>query len=203
MEDIYRSNPRVDEKNKCASFNGMFRSGERKKLDCLREMKGKYATIVKEPPEPLELCQVQVVGYSFQGNRFLLCMFSDFIMLWPQLMFLSPPPPPKKNNNKKHTITNKHTHTKTQQQTNTFLCCCFSPMKVRDVCSPHENYGVAIFSMRITGCNASPWENPISMRNTGCCMFLHEKYGVAISVHKKYGVVIFLHDKYGVAISLH
>ena len=111
MEDIYRSNPRVDEKNKCASFNGMFRSGERKKLDCLREMKGKYATIVKEPPEPLELCQVQVVGYSFQGNRFLLCMFSDFIMLWPQLMFLSPPPPPPAPPQKK---THKKTKNKKQ-----------------------------------------------------------------------------------------
>ena len=79
MEDIYRSNPRVDEKNKCASFKGMFRNGERKQIDCLREMKGKYVTIVKEPPGPLEFCQVQVMGYSFRGNMFLWCMFFDFI----------------------------------------------------------------------------------------------------------------------------
>ena len=80
MEDIYRSNPRVDKKNMCAFFNGVFRNGERKKIDCRREMKGKYATIVKEPPDPLELCQVQVVGYSFQGNIFLLCVFFYFIL---------------------------------------------------------------------------------------------------------------------------
>ena len=80
MEDIYRSNPRVDEKNKCASFNGVFRNGERKKIDCLREMKGKYVTIVKEPPEPLEFCQVQVVGYSFRGKMFIfVCACFDFI----------------------------------------------------------------------------------------------------------------------------
>ena len=79
MEDIYRSNPRVDEKNKCAFFNGVFRNGERKKIDCLREMRGKYVTIVKEPPGPLEFCEVEVMGYSFMGKMLLYFRF-DFIL---------------------------------------------------------------------------------------------------------------------------
>ena len=68
MEDIYRSNPRVDEKNKCASFKGRFRNGQTKKIDCLREMRGRYVTIVKEPPEALAFCEVEAFGYIFRGK---------------------------------------------------------------------------------------------------------------------------------------
>ena len=99
MEDIYRSNPRVDEKNKCASFNGRFRNGERKKIDCLREMRGRYVTIVKEPPEPLELCEVEVFGYIFRGKIITahFCFnFKSNLNCVVSVNSLPPPPPPTK-----------------------------------------------------------------------------------------------------------
>ena len=84
MEDIYRSNPRVDDKNKCASFNGLFRTGQTKKFDCPREMRGKYVTIVKEPPEALEFCEVEVFGYSFKGKMLLYFSLTLYCMLLSQ-----------------------------------------------------------------------------------------------------------------------
>ena len=93
MEDIYRSNPQVDDKNKCASFNGLFRTGQTKKIDCPREMRGKYVTIVKEPPEALEFCEVEVFGYSFKGKMLLYFRF-DFILYVVVSVKFSPPPPP-------------------------------------------------------------------------------------------------------------
>ena len=39
-----------------------------KKIDCLREMRGRYVTIVKEPPEALAFCEVEAFGYIFRGK---------------------------------------------------------------------------------------------------------------------------------------
>ena len=99
MEDIYRSDPRVDDKNKCASFKGLFRTGQTKKIDCLREMRGKYVTIVKEPPEALEFCEVEVFGYSFNGKMlyfrfdFILCVVVSVKLSLPPSHPPSPPHP--------------------------------------------------------------------------------------------------------------
>lgn len=37
-------------------------------MACSEEIKGRFLTILKDPPEPLELCEVQAFGYSYRGE---------------------------------------------------------------------------------------------------------------------------------------
>ena len=62
----------VTQDMKCSTkFRDSFSTGQRLKIPCGGEINGRYVTILQDPPEPLEFCEVQVYGYSFRGNMVL------------------------------------------------------------------------------------------------------------------------------------
>ena len=157
MEDIYRSDPRVDEKNKCASFNGRFRNGQTKKIDCLREMRGKYVTIVKEPPDALEFCEVEVFGYIFRGKiitAYFCFKFKSNLNCVVSVNSL-PPPPPTNERCGLLFLPMKGVGCYVSRGERWGLLC-LPWRKVGVAMSPHEKWSLLCLPMKGGGCYVSP-----------------------------------------------
>ena len=81
---VYRQKLSFDESPKVADdikcnwqlFRGKPPVGVALIFACRRILKGQYITILKDPPESLELCEVQVFGYSYRGELLIYFVFT-------------------------------------------------------------------------------------------------------------------------------
>ena len=74
----FDESPKVADDIKCTwqLFTGKPPVGLALNFICRRIMKGHYITILKDPPESLELCEVQALGYSYRGELLIYFVFT-------------------------------------------------------------------------------------------------------------------------------